>query len=89
MLGWWLARLVDFAANLLTLLVIVHVLLFYFMDPLHPVRRTVDRLVLPLLRPIRRWLPPVAGWDLSPIVLILLIEFLSRVLVGVLIRLPV
>lgn len=35
----------------------------------------------PALRPIRGILPPMAGLDLSPIVLLLLIFFLQRVIV--------
>lgn len=88
MLTWWLIRLINFTADLLVLLVIIHVVLSYFMDPFHPIRSAVDRIVLPLLRPIRRWLPPVAGLDFSPLVLILLIQFLSRLVVDLLIRLP-
>ncbi len=42
----------------------------------------VQSLVEPLLRPIRRWLPPLAGLDLSPMVLILLIKVLEMVLHG-------
>jgi YggT family protein len=42
----------------------------------------VQSLVEPLLRPIRRFLPTVAGLDLSPMVLILLIKVLEMVLHG-------
>jgi YggT family protein len=39
-----------------------------------------QRLTDPLLRPIRRIVPPVGGLDLSPIVLILGLLFLQRML---------
>ncbi|MEA2781676.1 MAG: YggT family protein [Rhodospirillaceae bacterium] len=39
-----------------------------------------DRLTEPLLRPIRRVLPLIAGVDLSPLVLILLLMFLRNLL---------
>ena len=42
----------------------------------------VQSLVEPLLRPIRRFLPTVAGLDLSPMVLILLIKVLETVVHG-------
>ena len=42
--------------------------------------RTLDALTDPLLRPIRRFLPNLGGIDISPIVLILLLQAL-RILV--------
>jgi len=36
------------------------------------------RLTDPLLRPIRKYMPDLGGIDISPIVLILLLEFLDR-----------
>ncbi|HNR67839.1 MAG TPA: YggT family protein [bacterium] len=38
----------------------------------------------PVLAPIRKLIPPVAGLDLSPAAVILLIHFLDRFLVGTL-----
>ncbi len=36
---------------------------------------TLDRLVLPAIKPIRKYMPDLGGIDLSPIVLILLLNF--------------
>jgi YggT family protein len=66
-----LAILVDWIIRVFTILVIVDVVLTYFMDPLHPVRRALDRIVEPLLAPIRRRLPDSSPVDLSPVVLVL------------------
>ena len=46
-------------SQLLVLLVIVSVILSYFMDPYHPVRRGIDSVVEPMLSPIRRIVPLV------------------------------
>jgi YggT family protein len=64
----------------LVLLVIVKVFLSYFMDPFHPVRQSVDRLVEPLLQPIRRMVPTIGQIDISPIILIILIDVAARIL---------
>ncbi len=83
----FLIRLIDFTARVLILAVVVDVVLHYFTSPYHPVRAFLDRLVLPLLRPIQRVLPPLGGFDFSPIVLILLIQVLAQALISVLVSL--
>jgi YggT family protein len=55
------------------------------MDPYHPVRQGVDNLVRPLLDPIRKVVPPVGMLDFSPLVLIILIQLVSRLLTSFLI----
>ncbi|MEJ2709311.1 MAG: YggT family protein [Anaerolineales bacterium] len=75
-----LIRLINIIVQLLTLLIIVDVVLSYFMSPFHPVREALDRIVNPMLNPIRRVIPPLGGLDLSPIVLLILIQVLGSVL---------
>jgi YggT family protein len=70
--------------QILILLVILSVILSYFMDPFHPVRRGLDRLVEPMLNPIRRVVPLVGMIDLSPLVLIILIQVVSGLLIRLL-----
>jgi len=71
-------------SQLLVLLVIVSVLLSYFMDPYHPIRRSVDSVVEPMLAPIRRVVPLMGALDFSPLVLIILIQLLSNIIVRLL-----
>jgi YggT family protein len=75
---------IDAIAQLLVLLVIVSVILSYFMTPYHPIRRSIDSVVEPMLAPIRRVVPLLGMIDLSPLVLILLIQLLRRVIIGIL-----
>ncbi len=79
-----IALMVKLLSTLLIWVVIASVLLSYILSPYHPVRMALDRLVDPLLNPIRRILPSTGMIDFSPLILIVLIEFLSRVIIGVL-----
>lgn len=76
-----LAQIINMLARAYILIVFVSVILSYFMDMYHPVRRGVDNLVQPLLNPIRKMVPPVGAVDLSPLVLIILVQVVSNLLV--------
>jgi YggT family protein len=82
-----LANLVNMLAQLLTLLVFIASLLSFFMSPYHPVREALDRLVNPMLAPIRRLVPTVGMMDFSPLILIILIQFIARAVVNILLSL--
>lgn len=79
-MGYALAQMIGIVEQIIILLVIVSVILSYFMSPYHPVRETLDRLVEPMLRPIRRVLPALGGFDFSPLVLIILVQLIGTVL---------
>lgn len=74
-----LARIINLLANLIVLLVIVDTVVGYFLNPYHSLRQALDRLVSPLLSPIRRVVPPVGVFDLSPLIFIILVEVVSYV----------
>ncbi len=82
-----LIQLINILSQVIILLVIVKVILSYFMDPYHPIRRTVDGLVEPMLAPIRSVVPMIGMFDFSPIILIILVQVLSNVLIRLLITL--
>ncbi len=71
----------------ITWLLIASVVLSYFMSPFHPVRQTIDRIVQPLLIPIRRILPQTGMIDFSPLVLIILLQIIEFVLIRLLVSL--
>jgi YggT family protein len=82
-----LIQLIGAIQFILVLLVLVSVILSYFMDPYHPVRRFLDSIVGPMLAPIRRVVPLVGMLDLSPLILILLIQLIGNLLTRLLISL--
>ena len=79
--------IIDIVSRLLVLLVFISVILSYFMDPYHPIRRGVDNIVQPMLAPIRRVVPTVGMLDFSPVVLILLIQLVKSLLISLLLNL--
>lgn len=82
-----LLTLVNYISLALSLLLIAYVVLSYFMDPFHPVRATVNRIVDPILNPIRRILPQTGMVDFSPVVAIILVQILEFVVTRLLISL--
>ncbi len=52
-----LAQAISWFSQIIVVLVLAHVILSYFMSPYHPIRSFVDRMVEPLLAPIRRVVP--------------------------------
>jgi YggT family protein len=83
----WIFNIINWITELITLLVIMQVVLSYFMSPFHPVRQFIDRIVEPLLRPIRRLLPQTGMIDFSPLVLIILLQVINGVLRNIFLRL--
>lgn len=79
-----LIALIQALGSILFIVVIVSVVLSYFMSPYHPIRSSLDRIVEPMLRPIRRVVPPLGMIDFSPLVLIILIQVIQTLLISIL-----
>jgi YggT family protein len=86
MIGF-LLLLIHYISLAFSILLIAYVVLSYFMDPYHPVRSTVDRMVNPLLNPIRRIMPQTGMLDFSPLVAIILVQVIEFILTRLLISL--
>jgi YggT family protein len=70
-----LSSLARLAIYLFIVLLVVQAMLSWF-NPHSPHRFLVARLTDPLLRPLRRIIPPIAGIDLTPLVAILAAQIL-------------
>jgi len=73
-------RIINWLFQLITLIVVIDVVLSYFISPFHPVRQHLDRIVEPMLAPIRRLLPQTGMVDFSPLVLIILLQIINVLL---------
>ncbi len=76
------AQAINIFSQVLVFIIIAHVILSYFMDPYHPIRSFVDRLVEPLLAPIRRVVPQVGMFDFSALILLILVQLIAGILVN-------
>ena len=65
----------------LTLVIVADVLVSFLLDPFHPVRRTLDSILRPMLTPIRRILPPTGMLDFSPFVLLILVQVVGALVI--------
>jgi YggT family protein len=75
-----LITLISYLFNALTLLLVARALLSWF-DP--GMRSSVGKILVditePLLGPIRRMIPSAGGLDFSPIIAIILLQFVERI----------
>ena len=74
-----LIDLVRYSLYILVAAVIIQVV-FSWMNPYTPVAPVLDALTRPFLRPLRRFVPPVANFDLTPLVLVILAQVVLIVL---------
>jgi YggT family protein len=76
-------RLVDILFQIVTWLILIRVLITWIpnLDPYHPVVRILRQLTDPILEPARRIVPNIGGIDISPIVVLLVLDFLIRPIV--------
>ena len=77
-------NILSLIREVLTYLVIIHVILSYILEYYHPVRQWVDRIVEPMLAPIRRVVPLIGMFDFSPVILIILIRIIFNLIINIL-----
>ncbi|HEX9246838.1 MAG TPA: YggT family protein [bacterium] len=74
--------IINRIVTLLTYLIIIRALLSWIpsVDYRHPLMSLLIRVTDPILLPVRRALPPAGGFDLSPLVAILLLNLANQLL---------
>jgi YggT family protein len=78
-----LYRLIDLAFWLLNLAILLRVLFSWINpDPYNALVRLVYQVTEPILAPLRRYIPPVAGLDITPMAAIVFLELLHRIVNG-------
>jgi len=85
LVSWLLADIFSLFITLFTASIIIQVL-FSWVAPYNdnPISPLINRMNAPLLNPVKRWLPPLSGLDLSPLVVILGLQVLSMLVLPLL-----
>jgi YggT family protein len=83
----FIVQLIGLITDILVLLIFIWAILSWILPPYHPVREALDRIMGPLLAPIRRVVPLAGMIDFSPMILMILIEIISRVLIYIILSL--
>jgi YggT family protein len=79
---WLLLRLIDIYIWIVIIAVVMSWLVaFGVINTFHPIARAVvrflDAVTEPVFRQVRRVIPPIGGLDLSPLIVLILLQFLS------------
>lgn len=70
-----LVKLLKTSVYIVMVAVIVQALLSWF-NPYSPIAPLLNSMVQPFLRPLRRRIPPVGGVDLTPLILIVILQLI-------------
>ncbi len=78
----YLFQFFNILIEALTWLILIRVLLTWIpnLDPDNPIVRLLRQATDPILEPARRIIPPIGGLDISPIVVILVLQGLQMLL---------
>ena len=75
--------IINLIASLLILLIVLNWIFTIFLDYYNPMRRFVERIIDPMIMPIRRVVPLIGMFDISYLILILMIYALQSALIRV------
>ncbi|HZR98057.1 MAG TPA: YggT family protein [Chloroflexota bacterium] len=77
----WLRQFIDLLFTALIFAIIARALLSWFnLGPGNPLVRVLNDVTEPILAPLRRVIPTIGMIDITPLVAILLLEFVQRIL---------
>lgn len=77
------ATVLQLVVTLFSLLIIARVLMSWIpnIDPYNPVVQFIYQSTEPFLKPVRDALPPMGGFDLSPMIVLILVQIIAQIIV--------
>ena len=87
-----IARVLNFIVSAYTIVIVFRVILSWIQIPsLYPVAVIVYKLTEPLLKPIRKYVPPhkMGGLDVSPMILLIILMFINSFVIRSLMQIAV
>lgn len=71
-----------------SLFIVMRIIFSYFLSQINPVQKFLVQITNPILIPFQRIIPPLGMFDISPIIVLFLLQFLQSAVAGVLINAP-
>jgi YggT family protein len=80
-----ISSLVRTAFNIYELILFVRILMSWFRpNPYHPLVRFILQVTDPVLEPARRAIPPIGGFDFSPILVFIVLQWGRNIILSLL-----
>lgn len=73
----FLELFISTLVNIMSTLLMVYIIVSWFVSPYNKYRAMLDRFMNTFLDPIRRIMPNTGMFDLSPIILMLILQFIE------------
>lgn len=64
--------------QVLSAVIVIDALLSFVLAMDHPIRSALGKILNPIYAPFRRFLPPMGGFDFTPLIVLLLLQLVSR-----------
>lgn len=75
-----ISTLIQLIFQILSFVIIADALLSFLVPYDNNIRQLLDRIVTPMINPIRRIVPPVNNLDFSPVILLILLQVVESIL---------
>lgn len=75
--------IINAVVNVFTIFIVIYSFISFLLNPFHPIREAMARVIEPLIAPIRRVIPPIGGLDFSPLILMVLVQIVGGILIAV------
>jgi YggT family protein len=79
----YLVSLIWWVVTIITIVLILNALIsFTPLEPWHPVRRVLNQLAEPIVRPFRNILPPTGMIDFTPMIALIVVQIVGQILIA-------
>jgi len=73
--------IINIAFQILIMIIFIRVILSWFPhNPYNPLIKIIYQISNPILNPIRNIIPPIGGMDISPIIVIFIIQIIKNII---------
>jgi len=78
----YLTQLISLVVTIITVVLILNALISFMpLEPWHPVKRFLNQLAEPIVRPFRNILPPTGMIDFTPMIALIVVQIIGQMLV--------